>query len=393
MPLYFIIALLFTIASCRAANPGATENSKIITGAERTSEYLPLLAGKNIALVANHTSNIGNIHLVDTLMTSGIRIKKVFAPEHGFRGEAEDGAHIASGVDRKSGVNVISIYGQSRKPSPSDLKDIDLVVFDIQDAGARFYTFISTMSLVMEACAEQGIPFLVLDRPNPNGFYVDGPLLDPAFSSFVGMHPVPVVHGMTVGEYAHMVNGEGWLSKGIKCNLTVIPMLNYNHNLLYQLPVRPSPNLPDMTSVYLYPSLCFFEGTIMSVGRGTDLPFRIIGHPEFPAGNIEFTPVSISGVSVNPPLKGLVCRGLDLSYLADSILINKRLYLQPLLDAYNHFRNKEPFFTAYFNRLAGGEILRKQIEAGMSEKEIRKSWQKDLTSFREIRKKYLIYSE
>lgn len=393
MRLYFVIAFILSVASCRASDPVLTENPAIVTGAERTPEYLPLLDGKNIALVANHTSKIGKVHLVDTLMTLGIRIKKVFAPEHGFRGEAEDGAHIASGIDRKSGIKVVSIYGQSRKPSPQDLKYIDLVIFDIQDVGARFYTFISTMSLVMEACAEQGIPFLVLDRPNPNGFYVDGPVLDPRFSSFVGMHPVPVVHGMTVGEYAQMVNEEGWLANGVRCDLKVIPMLNYDHQKLYQLPVRPSPNLPDMTSVYLYPSLCLFEGTIISVGRGTVKPFRVIGHPDYASGNIEFKPVPIPGVSLNPPHKDKVCRGFDMSYLADSIIANKRLYLQPLIDAYNFFKSDASFFTSYFNRLAGGETLRKQIEAGLSEKEIRESWKRDLAHFREKRKKYLIYPE
>jgi len=393
MHFYFIIALILSTVHCRATNAILSENPAIVTGAERTTEYLPMLQGKNIALVANHTSNIGEVHLVDTLISLGIRIKKVFAPEHGFRGEAEDGAHIASGFDYKSGVNIVSIYGKSRKPSPNDLKDIDLVIFDIQEVGARFYTFISTMSLVMEACAELNIPFLVLDRPNPNGFYVDGPVLDPKFSSFVGMHPIPIVHGMTVGEYAQMVNGEGWLAKGLRCDLTVITMLNYDRRALYQLPVRPSPNLPDMTSVYLYPSLCLFEGTIISVGRGTEKPFRIIGHPDYTAGNIKFKPVAIPGVSVNPPHKNKVCQGFDMSYLADSILANKRIYLQPLIEAWNFFKNDAKFFTPYFDRLAGGETLRKQIEAGLSEKEIRESWQQDLARFKEIRRKYLLYPE
>ena len=391
MPVYFIMFLIMVFTACQASNQRTRDLDPIITGAERTEIYFPELEGKRLALVANHTSKIGSIHLVDTLLTRGFQVKKVFAPEHGFRGEAEDGTHIASGIDGKTGVMVVSIYGQTRKPSQQDLEDVDLVIFDIQDVGARFYTFISTMSLVMEACAEKGIPFLVLDRPNPNGFYVDGPVLEPGFASFVGMHSVPVVHGMTVGEYAQMVNGEGWLNGGLTCELKVIPMLNYDHQTLYQLPVRPSPNLPDMTAVYLYPSLCFFEGTMLSVGRGTEKPFRIIGHPDFSVGDIEFTPVSISGASVNPPLKDKLCLGFDMSYLADSILINKRLHLQPLIDAWNYFRDDEAFFNNYFNKLAGTSILRQQLEAGLSESEIRASWQEDLERFKKMREKYLIY--
>ncbi len=391
MPGFLIILLLVVFGSCHGSNPKNDNIQPIVTGAERTEIYLPLLRGQNVALVANHTSVIGSTHLVDSLLALGVDVKKVFAPEHGFRGEAEDGAHIASGIDSKTGVMVVSVYGQKRKPAPDDLKDIDIVIFDIQEVGARFYTFISTMSLAMEACAEKGIPFIVFDRPNPNGFFLDGPVLEPDFSSFVGMHPVPVVHGMTVGEYAQMVNGEGWLAGGIRCELHVVPMLNYNHDLLYELPVRPSPNLPDMKSVYLYPSLCFFEGTIISVGRGTDKPFRIIGHPDYAIGNYEFTPQKIPGASVNPPHKGQLCQGFDLSYLADSILVHKQLNLQPLIDAWNYFQDHEKFFSNYFDRLAGTSSLRKQIMQGMSEDEIRESWQDDLSRFRAMREKYLIY--
>jgi len=391
MRICFVSLLLLVFSGCSGSNQNRENSMPVTPGAERTNVFLPAISGKNIALVANHTSLIGNTHLVDTLLAQGINIKKVFAPEHGFRGEAEDGAYIASGIDSKTGVMVVSIYGQKRKPTPDDLEGIDLVIFDIQEVGARFYTFISTMSLVMEACAEKGIPFMVLDRPNPNGFYLDGPVLEPEFSSFVGMHPVPVVHGMTVGEYAQMVNGEGWLAGGIRCELLVVPMLNYNHDLLYELPVRPSPNLPDMASVYLYPSLCFFEGTIISVGRGTDKPFRIIGHPDYAIGDYEFIPLSIPGVSVHPPHKNQLCKGFDLSYLADSILVHKQLNLQPLIDAWNYFQNHEMFFTAYFDRLAGTSTLRRQIMQGMSEKEIRESWQDDLSRFRAMREKYLIY--
>ena len=387
-----MILLAIILLSC-SFNPEPSGQTNLVTGAERTGLYFPSLLNKRVALVANHTSLAGNRHLVDTLVSSGIQLVKVFAPEHGFRGEAEDGTHIASGIDSKTGVMVVSIYGRKKKPSPEDLRDVDIVVFDIQETGARFYTFISTMSLVMEACAESGIPFMVLDRPNPNGFYIDGPVLESGFESFVGMHPVPVVHGMTIAEYARMVNGEGWLKDGLQCELIVVPMLNYRHDILYDLPVRPSPNLPDMTSVYLYPSLCFFEGTIISVGRGTEMPFRIIGHPAYTKGNIEFTPVSIPGASINPPHKDLLCLGFDLSYLADSILANKRLYLQPLIDAWNYFKGHEVFFTDYFNKLAGNATLRKQIQAGLSEREIRESWQEDLEKFRIVRQKYLIYNQ
>jgi uncharacterized protein YbbC (DUF1343 family) len=385
------ILLLAVFSSCNGSNPKNENLLPIVTAAERTDIYLPLIKGRNIALVANHTSLIGSTHLVDSLLALGVEVKKVFAPEHGFRGEAEDGAHIASGIDSKTGVMVVSIYGQKRKPAQDDLKDIDIVIFDIQEVGARFYTFISTMSLVMEACAEKEIPFIVFDRPNPNGFYVDGPVLEPEFSSFVGMHPVPVVHGMTVGEYAQMVNGEGWLAGGIICDLHVVTLLNYNRRNLYAMPVRPSPNLPNMTSVYLYPSLCFFEGTIISVGRGTARPFSIIGHPDYTIGNYEFTPQRIPGASVNPPHKNVLCRGFDLSYLADSILTHKQLNLQPLLDAWNFFSHDEKFFSSYFDRLAGTSTLRKQIMQGMSEKEIRESWQGDLEKFKTLREKYLIY--
>lgn len=386
-----LLIILIGFPSCGLTQKQAEGLQAVVTGAERTELYFPALMNKRVALIANHTSVIGNTHLVDSLLASSITVAKVFAPEHGFRGEAEDGTYIDSGIDSKTGVMVVSIYGQQRKPSGRDLEDVDIVVFDIQDVGARFYTFISTMSLAMEACAEAGIPFMVLDRPNPNGFYVDGPVLEPAYSSFVGMHPVPVVHGMTVAEYAQMVNGEGWLANGIRCDLGTVPMLNYGHSTLYHLPIRPSPNLPDMASVYLYPSLCFFEGTIISVGRGTPKPFRIIGHPDYTPGNITFTPVEIPGASINPPHKNRLCKGFDLSHLANSILLNKKLYLQPLIDAYDFSKDGEPFFTPYFNRLAGSSVLRTQIEAGMTEEEIRASWHDDLERFKKIREKYLLY--
>lgn len=369
----------------------ASERCAVITGAMQTERWIPLLKGKSVALVANHTSLIGDVHLVDTMIAAGIDLRLVFSPEHGFRGDADAGAHIKDGIDYRTGISIISLYGKKKKPVPEDLAGIDVVVFDIQDVGARFYTYLSTMTLVMEACAEAGIPFVVFDRPNPNIFYIDGPVLKPGFESFVGMHPVPVVHGMTPGEYALMVNGEQWLSGHVQANLTVIELKNYNRNTLYQLPVRPSPNLPDMISVYLYPSLCFFEGTFMSVGRGTSKPFRLIGHPDYHAGNISFTPVTIPGAATNPPHRDVLCYGFDFSFLADSILINKRLYLQPLIDAGRFFEYRPDFFNRFFDRLAGTDQLRKQILAGLSEYQIRKGWQPDLDRFRKMRKAYLLY--
>ncbi len=357
----------------------------------QTELWSLLLNGKTVALVANHTSLIGDVHLADTMIASGIDLRVIFSPEHGFRGDADAGAHVMDGVDKRTGIAVISLYGKKKKPAPEDLKGIDIVVFDIQDVGARFYTYLSTMTLVMEACAEAGIPFVIFDRPNPNGFYVDGPVLKPGFESFVGMHPVPVVHGMTPGEYARMVNGELWLTGQRQCNLTVIGLKNYTRNTLYRLPVRPSPNLPDMITVYLYPSLCFFEGTFMSVGRGTAKPFRLIGHPDYHAGDISFTPVSIPGAAINPPHRDVLCHGFDFSYLADSVLINKRIYLQPLIEAAHFFKHRPDFFNRFFDRLAGTDQLRKQILAGLSEYEIRESWQPDLERFRKMRKAYLLY--
>lgn len=394
MLVYLILAILISfLNSCKAQPPDQKTHIPVVCGAERTDEYLPFLKDRNVALIVNHTSLIGNTHLLDSLLAHKTEVVKVFAPEHGFRGDADAGAHVASGVDTKTGIPVVSLYGSKKKPDADDLKNIDIVIFDIQDVGARFYTYISTMSLAMEACAENHVAFLVLDRPNPNGFYVDGPVLEPKHASFVGMHPVPVVHGMTVGEYATMVNEEGWLANGIRCRLEVVRMKNYTHQTLYQLPVKPSPNLPDMTTVYLYPSVCFFEGTFMSVGRGTQWPFRIIGHPEYKAGNMVFTPVRTEGASLNPPFKDQSCYGFDLSYLSDSVLTQKRLQLQPLLDAWNFFKGNPKFFNNYFNTLAGNETLRSQIEAGLSETEIRKSWQNNLERFKKIRTKHLLYPD
>ncbi len=368
--------------------------SAIITGAERTDYYLPLLKGKKVGLVINQTSIVGPKHLVDTLKSSGISIKRIFAPEHGFRGDHSAGAHVSSGIDTITGLPVVSLYGDNKKPKPEQLKDLDLIIFDIQDVGARFYTFISTLHYVMEACAEQKKPLLVFDRPNPNGFYVDGPVLDMKFKSFVGMHPVPVVHGMTIGEYAQMINGERWLKDSVQCKLTVVPCLNYKHSMLYKLPVKPSPNLPTMESVYLYPSLCLFEGTTISLGRGTDKPFECVGKPDFEGGNYSFTPKSIPGVADDPPYKNQLCNGYLLSGFSDKYLLSSRkLYLLWLSGCFEKDKSKETFFTSFFDKLAGTDILRKQLTSGVPESVIRKSWEPGLSIFRLTRKKYLLYPD
>jgi len=370
-----------------------TTQETILPGAYQVPEYLPLLKFKNVGIVANHTSLINNTHIVDTLLSLGITVVKAFGPEHGFRGDQPDGKEINSGADKKTGINVISLYGNHKKPTKADLENIDIMIFDIQDVGARFYTYISTLSYVMEACAENNIPLVVTDRPNPHGYYVDGPVLDPAFASFVGLHPVPVIYGLTIGEYATMLNGEKWLNGKISCKLTVIKCINYNHTSRYQLPVRPSPNLQDMKAVYLYPSLCLFEGTVVSVGRGTDSPFKIYGHPQFPVNSFGFIPKSIPGVSENPPLKGQQCFGQNLSGATELIKDNGHLELVWLLEAYKILNTKAEFFTAYFDKLAGSSKLREQIMAGKSEAEIHDSWKAELAKFKEIRKKYLLYPD
>jgi uncharacterized protein YbbC (DUF1343 family) len=364
-----------------------------VPAAERIGEYLPLLKGKMVAAVVNHTSMVGTTHLVDTLLSSGVNLMKIFAPEHGLRGSASDGERVKDGKDPSTGIPIVSLYGDKKKPGSAELADIDYVLFDIQDVGARFYTFISTLAYVMEACAENNVPVIVLDRPNPNGHYVDGPVLKQSHASFVGLHEVPVVYGMTVGEYARMVNGEGWLANGIKCDLTVVPCAGYDHRTFYELPVKPSPNLPNMRSIYLYPSLCFFEGTVVSVGRGTDKQFQVIGAPGATVGDFTFTPQPMEG-SKYPPQQGKLCRGFDLTELSiDSLRQRKGLNLAYLIDFYKSYPDKTNFFlkTAHFDALAGGAELKQQIIDGKSEAEIVNSWQDGLRKFRLIRKKYLLY--
>ena len=369
-------------------------DTSIITGAERVDFYLNKLKGKRVAIVANQTSSIKNTHLVDSLLSLGINVKKVFSPEHGFRGNASAGEHVKSSMDVKTGLPLVSLYGTNKKPTAVQLADIDIIIFDIQDVGARFYTYISTMHYIMEACAENKKKVLILDRPNPNGFYVDGPILEEKHKSFVGMHPIPVVHGLTVGELAKMINGEGWLKGKVKCELEVIECINYSHKDYYKLPIAPSPNLPNMSSVYLYPSICFFEGTSVSVGRGTDFPFQVIGSPYVLETSYSFTPSPNVG-SKNPKYKGVKCNGYNLSLFGLLYIRNtKKIYLQWLLGMKEKTKGKD-FITraSFFDLLAGTNSLRKQITEGKSVEGIHKSWEKGLKNYKLMRSNYLLYED
>ena len=373
--------------------PKQTETKKSITvGANQTALYSPILEGKRVGIVANQTSVIfkgdTNTHLVDSLLALNVDIKTVFAPEHGFRGTADAGEVIKDGVDIKTNLPIVSLYGKNKKPSVEQLKNLDLVVFDIQDVGARFYTYISSLHYVMEACAEQNIPVLILDRPNPNGHYFDGPILESAHKSFVGMHPIPTVHGMTIGEYANMINGEKWLNQGITCELQVIPVKNYNHNLEYSLPIKPSPNLPNDKSINLYPSLCFFEGTNVSAGRGTETQFQIFGSPflnkvQF---SFQFTPQPNHGAK-HPKYENKLCYGENLTKAENQNALN----LNWLIKAYNSTENKTEFFNSFFTKLAGTKKLQQQIESGLSANQIKATWKTDLDAFAKTRSKYLMY--
>jgi len=368
----------------------------VVVGAERLGEYLPWLAGKKVALMVNQTSLVGSSHLVDTLLSIGVNIVRIFAPEHGFRGDHSAGAHVKNTKDEKTGLPITSLYGSTRKPTQEMLKGVDIVIFDIQDVGVRFYTYISSMHYLMEACSENKIKLMVLDRPNPNGHYVDGPVLETQFKSFIGMHPVPLVHGMTTGEFARMINGERWLSSGDTCELYVVKCSGYSHRIRYNLPVRPSPNLPTQASVYLYPSLGLFEGTNVSVGRGTDHPFELLGRPGLKQGTYNFTPVSLPGVADDPKYQDIPCKGILLSEFANTyILTNKRIYLDWLFLFYqsNDEADNGAFFKPVFSKLAGTAKLQKQIEDGVSAAEIYQSWQPGLDAFKPIRKKYLLYGE
>ena len=369
-------------------------NKRVIVGAEQMDVLLPLIRNKVIAVVANQTSMVGNMHLIDTLLKASIHIKTVFAPEHGFRGQSDAGEDVISGIDNKSGLAVVSLYGNHTKPTSEELRGIDMIVFDIQDVGVRFYTYISTLQYVMEACAENKISLLVLDRPNPNGYYVDGPILDPKFSSFVGMNPIPIVYGLTLAEYSLMLNGEGWLKDHLQCDLFYIKAKNWDHTKYYDLPVPPSPNLPNMTSVYLYPSLCLFEGTLVSVGRGTDFPFQVIGYPGMKDAPFKFTPHSIKGKSNKPLYEGETCSGYDLREFGEQYIINtKQLYLYWLIESYNKAENKGDFFNNYFDKLAGTDLLKHQIINGLSEESIRHSWQDGIHDYMLKRRKYILYKD
>jgi len=421
--LFILLSALCIQAQCSAQkqktkksgkqNVSQSASSAITPGADQMNEYIPKLKGKKVALLVNHTSVVGKSHLIDTLLKAGVDIKVIFGPEHGFRGDAPDGEKIETAVDKKTGIPVVSLYGKKNKPAPEDLKDVDVMVYDIQDVGTRFYTFISSMQYFMEAALENNIPMIILDRPNPNGFYVDGPVLDPKFKSFVGMQPVPVVYGMTTGEYANMILLEGWLSEAANAafenlkrvryregakffQLQVVPVKNYTHKSKYVLPIKPSPNLPDIQSIYWYASTCFFEGTTFSEGRGTAKPFQYIGHPNMPKNMFSFTPKSTTGAP-NPKHKDKVCYGYNLSGTPEEVLkkVGNRIQLKYLLESYKLFPNKETFFNnpSSIHRLAGTDQLMQQIKDGKSEEEIRKSWEPQLREFKKTRKKYLMYPD
>jgi len=394
----FIVISLFLGIACWAQKHQrpvwkVKDATEVTVGAQRTDAYLPLLEGKRVAVAGNHTSMIGNTHLVDSLLSLKVQVVKVFSPEHGFRGDADAGEHVTTSIDKKTGLPIISLYGKNKKPTDEQLADVDVIVFDMQDVGTRFYTYISTMTYLMEAASKLGKKVIILDRPNPNGHYIDGPVLEEKFKSFVGLHPVPVVHGMTVGEYACMINEEKWLEGGRKCDLTVIECKNYDHQTLYQLPVKPSPNLGTMAAIYLYPSLCFFEGTVISVGRGTDKPFQVVGHPSLKDAPYKFIPQSRIGAK-NPKYEGQVCYGYDLTNFGNGFIRDSGIiYLFWLIDLYNRYEKKAEFFNSYFNTLAGTEQLKNDIIAGKSEEAIRASWKAGIDQFKLIRKKYLLYPD
>lgn len=378
------LLIFFILVSCNAQKP----DTELQVGAARIGEYLPFLQGKRVAMVVNQTSEVNGIHLVDTLISSGVNIVKVMAPEHGFRGEAPDGQRIDDSRDARTGLPIISIYGKNKKPTAEMLQDVDVLIFDIQDVGVRFYTFISNMHYVMEAAAENKKKVIVLDRPNPNGMYIDGPVKDDNIKSFVGMHPIPVVHGLTVGELATIINGEGWLANGVKADLTVVGMKGWDHTSEYALPIKPSPNLPNDNSIALYPTLGLFEGTVVSVGRGTDHPFEQIGHPLYSKGAVMFTPEPNAG-SKYPPLEGELCKGYAF-YNAES---PRGFTLKWIIDFYQDLAPQTEFFNDYLTLLIGSKELKKQIEMGLTEEQIKATWQPRLNEYKAMRKKYLLYRD
>lgn len=365
----------------------------VVVGAARTSEYLPMLKGKRVALFSNHTGMVGNKHTLDIMLESGINVTTIFSPEHGFRGKADAGEHVGSSVDPVTGIPIASLYdGKTRMPSKEVMDGFDVIVTDIQDVGLRFYTYYCTMIDLMNAAVKYGKTFMVLDRPNPNGMYVDGPILDMKYQSGVGRLPIPVVHGMTLGEIAKMANGEGWLKDGKKVNLTVITCENYTHQTRYVLPIAPSPNLRTMHAIYLYPSMCYFEATPVSLGRGTDAPFEIYGHPDMAGYDFSFVPQSIEGAK-NPPQLGNLCHGRDLRGIDDEKIISEGINLEYLIDAYNHLNLGDKFFTSFFEKLIGRGDIRQMIIDGKSAAEIKAGWAKDVEKFKKQRKPYLLYAE
>ncbi len=395
---YLRLILLFcgALMSCKAQTVALKDSQestvpikKLEVGAEQFFQYEKYLKGKRVGLVVNQTSVVGpsQTHLLDTLLSRKINIVKIFSPEHGFRGNAEAGEKVANDKDAKTGLPIISLYGSNKKPSKESLLDVDVLIFDIQDVGARFFTYISTMHYAMQACAEYGKTLIVLDRPNPNGHYVAGPVLDLKFKSFIGMHPIPIVHGLTVAELAQMINGERWLDSNRNCNLVVIPVKNYDHKTPYNLPIKPSPNLPNAQSILLYPTLCLFEGTAVSSGRGTDKPFQIFGGPDAALGTFTFTPIGIAGVAKNPMHENKLCYGKDLT------ASREKFTLKYLIECYEKSTDKEHFFIPFFSKLAGNDVLAKQIKAGKSEEAITQSWAKELEVYKSKRKKYILYKD
>ncbi|HEY0655139.1 MAG TPA: DUF1343 domain-containing protein [Chryseosolibacter sp.] len=401
--LKILFAILVTlISSCSAQRQkGATpDQKKIITGAEQTEKYLPLLKGKRVAIMANPTSIIGKTHLVDSLKSLGVNVVKVFGPEHGFRGNASAGVKVDDEVDAKSGIKIISLYGKKNKPSKEDMADVDVLIYDLQDVGVRFYTNINALSRLMEACHESSKPMIILDRPNPNAYLIDGPILDMKFKSGIGMFPIPMSHGLTVAEFAQMANGEGWLTNGVKCELKIIPVANYDHSMPYTLPVPPSPNLNTQQAIMLYPSTCMFEGTYINHGRGTYFPFTVLGSPELKGiYDFSYTPIGIKGMAETPLFMNQECFGLDLrNYDIEKLRASGKINFQWIIELYNKHPHKEKFFDSKLSnqmgvieRLIGHEQFRTQIAEGKSEEEIRKTWEPGLTQYKEMRKKYLLY--
>ncbi len=383
----FFVAVLFLAATI------FSQAQPVKMGAEITDKYFPLLKGKRVAVMANQTSMLGKEHLVDHLHGKKFNIVGIFSPEHGFRGTADAGEHVSSSVDEKTGIPIWSLYGSgSGKPTAEQMKKFDILVFDLQDVGLRFYTYYASMARLMDACAEHKKKMIVLDRPNPNGFYVDGPILDMKHKSGVGWLPVPVVHGMTLGELALMINGEKWLPQGRTCDVTVIPCENYTHQTRYELPIAPSPNLPNIQSIYLYPSTCLFEGTVMSLGRGTSFPFQAYGHPKFKGSNFSFTPRSVPGAK-NPPLINQKCYGVDLRNVSHEYIWENGFDLSYVIDGYKNLGMGNKFFTAFFEKLVGVDYIRQDIIAGKSAKEIKDKWFCDVVKFKQQRKPYLLYAE